>query len=260
MADMVTQASSLTGSSRLASLESSRDGDLEIVMINPNLTKLLLTASLAGCVSGSPQRREMQTHYQRVGEVQSALIHGNLSPAQDAARWLAEHDEEAGLPEAGTPWLTAMRAEARGVAAATAIEPASSAAGRMAKVCGDCHRAVSRGPRIVVPERPSEGPSAMGSHAVQHQWAADRLWDGLIGPSDSSWNVGARDLAQQPIYQADVGMRTGHFLQAEEMAQRVVELGRRAGTTQDGYERAAIYGEFLASCASCHRMVGLPQR
>ena len=64
--------------------------------------------------------------------------------------------------------------------------------------------------------------------------------------------TGGGGLAEQPIYQADVGMRTGRFAQAEQMAERVMELGRRARVTSDGYERAALYGEFLNSCATCH--------
>ena len=218
---------------------------------------LPLAVALAACASRSPVQREMLTHYQRVGEVQAALIRGDLATARAAARWVAEHDEVSGLPDAGTPWLAAMRSEARAVVGASTEVLAAGAAARMGKTCGDCHRAVRQGPRMVVMAPPPETRTAMSTHVVRHQWAADRMWDGLIGPSDSAWNAGAAVLGEQPIYQADVGMRTGRFAEAEEMAQRVVALGYRARASADGFERASIYGEFLASCAACHTAVGV---
>ena len=220
---------------------------------------LLAGVLLAACATTRPQQRHMQLHYQRVGEVETALIGADLTTARAAAAWLAEHDEVAGLPEAGTPWLAAMRSSAREVSIAPTEAAASSAAALMVKTCGDCHHATGKGPHIVVAPVPNEASTAMNTHVTRHRWAADRMRDGLIGPSDSAWNAGAGVLAEQPIYQADVGMRTGRFAEAEQLAQRVMELGGLARATTDGYERATVYGEFLTTCAACHAAVGVPR-
>jgi hypothetical protein len=153
-----------------------------------------------------------------------------------------------------------MRAEARSVASAQDLTAASGAAARMAKTCGDCHHTTQRGPRIIVGALPVESGSATTTEMMWHQWAADRMRDGLIGPSDSAWSAGAIALANDPIYQADVGVRTGRFQQMDEMARRTVALGRRAADLRDGFERATAYGEFVASCAVCHRAIGVLQQ
>ena len=224
------------------------------------LGSILACAVLAACATNTPQQRHMQLHYQRVGEIESALIGGDLATARAAATWLAEHDEVSGLPESGTPWLATMRSTARTLASATDEVGAANAAALMIKTCGDCHHATGKGPRMVVAPEPVEASTAMNTHVTRHRWAADRMRDGLIGPSDSAWNAGATVLAEQPIYQADVGMRTGNFAAAEQLADRVMELGRRARATSDGYERASVYGEFLSTCAACHTAVGVPRQ
>jgi hypothetical protein len=215
---------------------------------------------LGACAANRPTQRHMTVHFQRVVEVEAALIRGDLEAARGGAQYIADHDEVSGLPESGTPWLSAMRAEARSVAAARDIDAASGAASRMVKTCGDCHHTVRKGPSIVVGALPHESGTATSTEMTLHQWAADRMRDGLIGPSDSAWSAGAAALANDPIYQADVAVRTGRFQQMEEMARRTVDLGRRAAAMRDGFERAAAYGEFLASCAACHRTIGVLQQ
>lgn len=225
-----------------------------------SLCSLVLVLSVAGCASQRPTQRHMAVHFQRVIEIESALIAGDLADARAAADYIADHAEAEGLPDAGLPWLSAMRAEARATAAATELAGAAGAAARMIKTCGDCHHATGRGPAIVVGALPGEGGSATRTEMTQHQWAADRMRDGLIGPSDIAWAAGSVALSNDPIYQAEVAVQTGRFQQMEAMAQRSVELGRHAVALRDGFERAAAYGEFLASCAACHRAIGVPQQ
>jgi len=221
---------------------------------------LAIALTLAACSTNRAVQHEMQVHFQRVQEVESALIYDDLARARSAASYIADHEEVVGLPDAGAPWLAAMRAEARATAAATDLATASAAAARMIKTCGDCHHATGHGPVIRVGPLPAEAGSATSTEMIWHQWAADRMRDGLIGPSDSAWASGSVALASDPIYQADVGVRTGRFAQMQDMATRTVALGRRAAGLRDGFERAAAYGEFLASCAACHRTVGVAQQ
>ncbi len=215
---------------------------------------------LAACATNRPTQQHMFDHFQNVADIEAALIRGDLEGARIPARYLADHSEVAGLPQSGAPWLAAMRAEARTVAGAQDLPTAGGAAARMAKTCGDCHHASGEGPRMIIGSMPREGGSSTTTEMLLHQWAADRMRDGLIGPSDSAWAAGARALANDPIYQAEVGIRTGRFQEMEEMARRTVELGRRAASLRDGYERADAYGEFVASCAVCHRAIGVLQR
>jgi cytochrome c553 len=225
-----------------------------------SLCSFVLVLAAAGCAGPRATQRHMNVHFQRVAEIEAALIRGDLDGARNAATYMADHEEAAGLPDAGQPWLSAMRAEARATAAAGDITVAAGAAGRMIKTCGDCHHATGHGPAILVGRLPDEGGSATRTEMTQHQWAADRMRDGLIGPSDVAWAAGAVALSNDPIYQAEVAVRTGRFQQMEDMARRSVELGRRAVALRDGFERAAAYGEFIASCAACHRAIGVLQQ
>ena len=83
-------------------------------------------------------------------------------------------------------------------------------------------------------------------------WAADRMWDGLIAPSDSLWEMGARAwlgssmLPRATRDREDVGGEL-HGLEA-----RLHHVGQRAIEETTPRGRAELYGEMLAACAYCH--------
>jgi cytochrome c553 len=89
---------------------------------------------------------------------------------------------------------------------------------------------------------------------ARHAWAADRLWDGLVLPSNAAWEGGADAFAGVPLDTDDLAFDNPEGVRA--LANRTHELGRRAGLETEPSLRARTYGELLSACAACHQMTG----
>ena len=94
------------------------------------------------------------------------------------------------------------------------------------------------------------------THMQRHQWAADRLWEGLIGPSDTAWGRGADMLIDAPLDSSDVTTATDHDAEIAKIAHRIHALGGIGTETVTPDARAELYGEVLGLCASCHTLLG----
>jgi hypothetical protein len=208
----------------------------------------------SACHRPTPAQRHMWTHYQRVGEVQTAVIRGDLAAARTAARWIADHEEPPEFAPGIAIYARELRAQAARVVEAASVHAAGLATARMGRMCGACHAAAGRGPRFVAATRPSGTPSGVGQQMTRHLWAADRMWEGLIGPSDSAWAAGALALADAPLYLGEAAVRTGRAVEIEELARTVHDLARRAQLTTRPDDRADVYGDFLGDCADCHTL------
>ncbi len=232
-------------------------------MTSPHCRSIVAGVSALGILAchraPPPTGDRLWAHYARGGEVVTAVIDGDLERARRAGRVLAEEAAAESLGSRRGAHTVELRREAIRMAEAGDIPAAAAAVGAMAKTCGDCHQARTANPQFMPALVPIEGRNAIQTQMQLHRWAADRMWDGLAHPSDSAWAWGARMLAMEPLYQFDVGLRTGDMEQAQRLAQRVYDLGRRARGTTDPAARAELYGEFLATCASCHT-VARPRR
>jgi hypothetical protein len=80
---------------------------------------------------------------------------------------------------------------------------------------------------------------------ARHRWAADRLWEGVIGNSDVAWHAGLDVLAAAPL--DEPANRAGLARQLQRQAENARRPGPGTLTA-----RAAVYGEILTTCASCH--------
>jgi len=147
--------------------------------------------------------------------------------------------------------LAAWSAEAaRASAAALALSDAASLdeacrlAPRVAQACGDCHRRAGTTPvRGPVPPPPPDDPTPRARMA-RHQWAADRLWEGLVWTSDRAWCAGLEVLAAAPLPSLpDV---------AGARLQRLARAALDAASRDTPADRASAYGELLVTCAGCH--------
>jgi hypothetical protein len=83
-----------------------------------------------------------------------------------------------------------------------------------------------------------------------HQWAAYRMWEGLIAPFDARWLDGAELLEGAPLAIAAESDQLGI---ADDIA-RVRLYARRALTARPD-ERPAIYADLLGTCARCHATI-----
>jgi cytochrome c553 len=95
---------------------------------------------------------------------------------------------------------------------------------------------------------------------LQHFWGADRMWDGLIAPSDTSWRAGAQALADPAAYEPLLGAAGTRQGDAQTLAASLRALGARASGAASQDEREAVYGEVLATCTGCHQLLGVTIR
>lgn len=217
---------------------------------------LTIMGLLTGCSlfgrSESTLEDHMQAHFSLVGEVQSAIIQGDLERARQAGLRLAEHPEHQDLPQGIKNPIEDVRAFSRSVSRSTSIQDAARCTAEIGAACGRCHRAAGVGPQLQTSVMPPPG-AASGTHMLRHAWAADRLWEGLVVPSDRLWQAGAVALTEDPIFSPDdIGGQ-----EARVLAREIHDLGAEARRLEDPGMRSGILGRILGTCADCHALKGI---
>lgn len=217
---------------------------------------LLLTAAACGRpASGEPvqlERRDvtryhMARNFGDLQDIQRLLVANKLEDARARAFLLTQPPRDDGL--------TLLAAESQAVedAAAALVQAASVSdacrlTARVAQACAGCHVHV---PRLVrptpAPEEPSPEPS-LEVRMQRHQWAADRLWEGVVMGDERRWRQGLEVLAMRPV-----PMPKGDGLAHRLQAMAVDSLGRLEQQSDTYVTRAQAYGEMLVTCAACHR-------
>ena len=215
-------------------------------------TFAVLTLGAALSASSQDVSGHMKAQYDKIVKIQGAVIAGSLDATREPAQWLAEAPSPAGLPEGSETYMDAMRAAARAVLDADDMTGAASATAELGMACGSCHEANGSPVEFEMPDRPTDKEKA-GPHMERHQWAADRMWEGLIGPSPTAWSRGGNILFESPLRGKDIGDDEATTL----MARRVHQLAANATTVSDLEDKAEIYGEFLGNCAACHQTLGI---
>lgn len=219
--------------------------------------KLLFACILAAVGSaGLAQARDaavvkhMHEHYDAVLEIQGAVIAGKLEGTREPARYLAEHEAPAGMPAEWGEHVEAMRTAANAALEAQDIASAATATANLGLSCGGCHIANGITVEFDDVERPSDDEKAK-SHMQRHQWAADRMWEGLIGPADVSWSRGGNMLFESPM-RPNAVKHKGPDDDWKGMARRIHQLAANSTTVRDLEKKGEIYAEFLGNCAACH--------
>jgi cytochrome c553 len=203
-------------------------------------------------------RGDMRDHYSAALAAHAAVIRGDLPTARRAATWVVENP----VPPSVASWEPAlirqweqhaqpMREQAQHIVMAAGIDGAAMAAARLGTTCGACHeamRAVPAFPEVPRPADASGAPLRMRLHA----WAAERMWDGLIGPADGSWRQGVESLEVAPLAEDEILSGATAIPEIVERARKVRAHAASASISAPPSIRAAVYGEFLGNCAGCH--------
>jgi len=200
-------------------------------------------------------KQHMGEHFAKATDVQAAVVRGDLDAAKEHAKWVADHEEIAGLPAAGLSAAQDMKRAAKAVVEATDEKAAAHASAEMAASCGACHAAANARPSFPSPPgKPARNPVAAHMHAHQH--AMDLLYYGLVGPSDEAWAEGAKALKAAPLKRAEMpkskAAKEAAIAEAETHA-----AADKASAAQDTKARAEVYGQLVAGCASCHALHGM---
>lgn len=204
----------------------------------------------------TPTQLLMRAHFEKAIEARSALIADDMDAARTAMAWLAGNDAgQEGLPEALRPHLAGMREKAGTFAAATTFSQAGEAFAGMLTHCGDCHAEAHTGPRF--PDTAAPQGTELRDRMRKHAWAADRMWEGLILRDQARYDDAARSLADVVVRAEELPANTNDPARVQAVADNVRALAAAGLASTDWPSRAQTYGKFLATCATCHRMMGV---
>jgi len=191
-----------------------------------------------------PKAIPMAEHFVQAEEIRDAVIAGKLAETRNPANWLLENITAEDMPVRWRVHVPKVRRSAKKIAETESLEDAAIAAGKLAAACGECHADI--GIAIAPPDRPSPltddtAFAQMGRHA----YAAERMWDGLVGPIDEAWVEGATMMRDAPLH-GDAAPDT-----VKELATQMHALATEAVEVSPG-ARGKAYGKIIATCAACH--------
>ena len=199
-------------------------------------------------------RERMHTHFVHLSKAQTAVIEGRLDLAKKASAVVWPEARPNELPADWQPYIESLKSGVKLIENATELETAAMAVSAIGRACGDCHQAFGISTLGAEEKRENPAPESLGDYMRLHQWAADRLWEGIVGPSDESWSAGANALSQAKLSSAKI---PEHILVKPGMKQLVERVGSFADAASQpgigGPEKQRLYGEFLGSCARCHK-------
>lgn len=218
------------------------------------LTGLALLLAASAMAADSSLVQHMHEHYALVTAVQRAVIAGDLEAVSAPARELAEHSAPAEMQPEWVPYVESMRAAARAALAATDVESAALATAELGNSCAECHTASGTSDQFDRLKKPKYDEST-AAHMRRHQWAADRMWEGLIGPSARIWKQGAYLMAETALKPDQLHAEAGRDI--ARMERLVHGIATSATQKYDGEGRVYSYSQLLATCAGCHVTLGL---
>lgn len=222
------------------------------------LTARHLPAQEVAAEGESDVATHMHEHLDRITTIKSLIIMGKLDDIREPAIWLADHEAVAGLPENFEPYVGLMRQYAREINNASDLKSAAISVSGMAKTCSNCHLVNEIEIEFGYDQEPAQWSDTV-SHMQRHQWAADRLWEGLIGPSDTAWNRGAYMLIDVPLHPDDVTDEDSADVDTatlDRIARRIHVLAGQSISAKTPTVRSELYGEMLGLCADCHTRLG----
>jgi len=149
------------------------------------------------------------------------------------------------------PWAThsaLVRDRAAALARATTVAEACAREAKLAAACAACHVEVGVAPEFKTHPAPPPDEPTVEARMLRHRWAADRMWEGIIGGVDDPWRAGLDVLAVRSLdWTAIAPGRVEHAKRLQRLAVNA-RVNRMLGL--EG--RATAYGEMLATCAACH--------
>ena len=206
-------------------------------------------------VAAADVARHMHEHLARVITMQEAVIRGDMEAAVEPARWIADHQPTAGLPAGQEAVLADMKKQAAVVAEATDPTHAATATAMVVSYCGACHAAANVAVAVPEPAKPlSDNPVA--AHMMEHQWATDLLYQGLVMPSEERWQKGLAAMQGAPLTEKDLPKDAKLTQEIVALEKKVHQMAEQSKTATDLGTKVAFYGEHIGGCAGCHGLHG----
>jgi hypothetical protein len=191
----------------------------------------------------------MGDHFLITSWARDSVIAGTLDPMRAPLTSLANYRYDEVRTGGWMPWIAQLQEAARLTSNAATLDTAAMGVATMGRVCGECHRASHGGPTLPPPPERADhyAHDTVDERMGRHMWASELLWEGLTGPSDVSWEAGAKRLVDAPDELADE-LPTAF---AEDLNE-VKRIGQDASEAHTLSERANVYGMLIATCADCH--------
>lgn len=216
---------------------------------------LLLALAACSDVDAQPTYAEavqaaqhrMHVRFNALTRAEQAIVTSDLDRVHTEAQQLLALDEPEVLAT-WQPFFEAIKDAARPLAEAKDPIAAGALIAEVGRRCANCHEAT----HAKIPLQQLAAPPAdqhLATQMMRHQWAAQRMWEGLIAPSADRWREGARMLAAAPL---TITAESSALGIADDVA-KVRLLARRA--LAPGTDRPQLYGELLATCAHCHAVI-----
>ena len=205
-----------------------------------------------GAIDPEPLHTVMHGHFMSLRLVHRALLFGDLKEARRQARVLAEMAAPGGLPG----WeesVARIRETAGRLTRTRSATRARRLAAELAVRCGDCHEETADVSRFVADSEPFDDGSAAGRMA-RHEWAAESVWLGLVGPSPDLWRDGLAALASPPLLPDAFTDDRARHQKVDALSRRMADLAARERLLDDEDARAAAFADLLDVCAGCHKL------
>lgn len=203
---------------------------------------------------GEEVRAHMQEHFTKAGEIHAAILRGDLAATREPASWIMQHEPIEGSPPSWDPYVETLRGAADQVRQAADVQTAAMAASVMVQTCGSCHAALSEGVIFTASPTPPSDPSTL-SHMARHNWAAERMWEGLAVPSQEAWAQGIQLLAEIPLQPEAMSADSAVAGEVAALANQIHDLGEEGAQAVSWRTRTSVYGRLIATCASCHQLL-----
>jgi len=205
---------------------------------------------------GAEVAEHMHEHLSAISAMKTFIIAGQLDGMREPAVWMEEHVATPGLPGDWEPYVTQMRRYAGEAASARHLVFAAASVSEMARVCGDCHEANGAEVGLGNIGSPPADNQDVRTQMRRHLWAVNRMWQGLIGPSDSAWTGGSEVLAMVRVKASDIARAPNEEPQVNYLIKRLREIGAAGSEATSRESRSVLYGELLSLCADCHTWTG----
>jgi mono/diheme cytochrome c family protein len=189
----------------------------------------------------------MRGRFQEARTIERLLVHGKLDEARTHARALAIAPD---VPDA-SPWSAKaiwVRKLAEDLATSSDVETALRVTAKISGACVECHVATGAALHFTYPAAPADA-NTVPARMARHQWAVDRLWEGMIGGGDEAWSAGLRVLAATPL---PFSVVDADKVALAQQLQRFATTALATRTTDTLDDRTRAYGEMLVTCAACH--------
>ncbi len=219
-------------------------------LVAPFLGMLLVGGCTWG-IGGGEEVPEMHRNLARTVDIQTGVVQGDLEKAQKAAVWLVGREDQMAFSGEGKEYQSAMLHIARRISETEDLSEVALQTGQLAGSCGACHQALGGGPRFAVGTSAPDGDS-QEALMVRHLWAADRMWEGLVGPSDEAWEAGARAISETQPALARAHRASTSAEGTGDLLQEVNLLSKEAMEATGLESRANVYGRLLTTCNQCH--------